>query len=1047
MRRSVRSAFACAIASIFITCAPFAQVHARSQFDIPAQPLADALRAVGTQSNINILFDPPLAAGHVAPALKAQLTPEEVLVRLLQGTGLKVEFLNDRTAVVVPARSASPATTSEGEVETRSGGGEGQNPPEDSGQPEKLEEIRISVPEILVRGSKILNMDIRRTRDDTQPYVIFDRGAIEQSGAVNVSDFLKQRLPMNTVALTPGQLNDVNGSLSRINLRGLGASQTLILVDGHRTPTVNGAGSLLQSDLNGIPLAAVERIEVLPTTASGIYGGSATGGVINVVLRRDYEGRELKVTYGNTFDGDAAVRQVALNTGFNLEGGKTNILLAGSFSDTNTLLTQDRDLQERGRQTTLVNNPSSLLNSAAPPLGATPNIRSSDGSNLTLRNGTALSSPRTFVPVGYGGAAVDGGAALVANASRYNFDLADSAQASGGRQTLANGPRIESLMATARRTFGARMHAFLELSAANNTGRTFDNLTSGSFTLPASAPTNPFNQAINVRVPVPQADGPREVTHYDRRAVGGLIWQLPHEWQAAADYTWNRSRFAFSQPSALAGTATAAVTSGAVDILRDPAAVDLSPFLNPPSGSTALRSTLKDLTLRLAGGAFTLPAGKAMVSGLLERREDELSEGSLLFFPGPIALVIPQRSQTIESVYLEIKMPLVAAKHGVAGLRELELQLAGRHDDYSVEGTQSSVAPNATITRVTNRRSSTNPTVGLRYVPFSGLMLRASYGKGFLPPAVNQLVPQPIVAQSGASFFATDPRRGHEPLGQFQLRSGGNPDLEPEQSESVSVGAVLEPAFAPGVRLSVDYTRIDKSDNIVGIAGGVQGVLNNESVVPDRVVRGAVPPNDPFNVGRVTLIDTTLVNLAGAQVEAYDAQLDVHYETASWGTLDFFALATWQTHFRTQLLPTVAELENVGITSDFPLKLKGNAGMHWHYRSWTLGWMARYFDAYLAADPRAAPPGSLFDSILLNQGNGGRVPSQIYHDFSASYRLGAGGGTGVTRFVRSAEIKLGINNVFDQRPPFDAFQSPARLYSPYGDARLANYYLSLTTAF
>src|SRR6266853_1676627 len=221
--------------------------------------------------------------------------------------------------------------------------------------------------------------------------------------------FFKQRLTMNTTAATASQGQNFSGSTSSINLRGLGTNQTLVLVDGRRLADINLNGQMGQPDLNGIPLAAIERIEVLPTTASGIYGGSATGGVINIILRRDYSGGESKLTYANTFDSKAAIRRVDQSVGFTLEEGKTNILIAGSYSDQTPLLLRDRDLYQRGEAAILANNNNSYsaLNTlgVVPPLGATPTITSIDGSNLTLKSGAALNSPITYVPVGYPGAA------------------------------------------------------------------------------------------------------------------------------------------------------------------------------------------------------------------------------------------------------------------------------------------------------------------------------------------------------------------------------------------------------------------------------------------------------------------------------------------------------------------------------------------------------------------------------------------------------------------------------------------------------------------
>ncbi|WP_340054746.1 TonB-dependent receptor plug domain-containing protein, partial [Pseudomonas sp. JAI120] len=150
--------------------------------------------------------------------------------------------------------------------------------------------------------------------------------------------FLRQRLTAATSGASASQLGGRTGNASSINLRGLGADETLILVDGRRLAGFSVAGSLAQPDINGIPLSSVERIEVLPTSASGIYGGGATGGVINIILRRDYQGLEAKATYDGTFDGGGARKSIDLSGGFPLEGGKTRVMLSGAWSQSDPLL-------------------------------------------------------------------------------------------------------------------------------------------------------------------------------------------------------------------------------------------------------------------------------------------------------------------------------------------------------------------------------------------------------------------------------------------------------------------------------------------------------------------------------------------------------------------------------------------------------------------------------------------------------------------------------------------------------------------------------------
>src|SRR5262249_26819462 len=133
------------------------------------------------------------------------------------------------------------------------------------------------------------------------------------------------------------------GNTSSIDLRGLGQSQTLVLVDGRRAADHSILGGQLQPDLNSIPLSQIERIEVLPASASGIYGGSATGGVVNVVLRHNYSGVHTSLTYDNPVKSSAARSRVDISAGTGTPDGKTSLLVSASYSDFNALLARDRD--------------------------------------------------------------------------------------------------------------------------------------------------------------------------------------------------------------------------------------------------------------------------------------------------------------------------------------------------------------------------------------------------------------------------------------------------------------------------------------------------------------------------------------------------------------------------------------------------------------------------------------------------------------------------------------------------------------------------------
>ncbi|MGQ0835684.1 MAG: TonB-dependent receptor domain-containing protein [Gammaproteobacteria bacterium] len=1027
-------------------------LYQQIDFNIPAQKLDRALIEFSRQAKIQVITSGAQLENLQSEGATGKLTISDALLSLLRNSGLAFKAVGEsavsigrfssatRASSIPHSNSASPSGTGDSGY-THLAQADARRAERDESAatqgPQKADPVRVNLPEVLIIGSKVLNTDIRRSRDDVQPYVVFDRTVIEQSGATNVHEFLRQRLPMDTAGVMSQQGGSDNRS--QFNLRGLGANQTLILIDGRRVAnTLSTANTPRQADLNGIPLTAVERIEVLPTTASAIYGGSATGGVINVVLRRDYSGVEGKLTYDSSFRSDSTVRRIDFGGGFNLEGGKTNIMLTGSYAEADPLTIRDRDdLTRRGRETILANNPAALLMSGiSPPLGATTNIRSTDGSPL-FGPGTPSA---TSVPAGYGGGG--GLAPLQANAGQFNLDLADSGQLFGGGELgLFAASTVASLIASVRREFSPSVQAFLDLGASDNEGEhRGSGVTSSSYMIPATAPNNPFGRSIRVTVPIGSGDGLATTESRDYRIVGGVILRLPREWSVGAEYTWNRSRLEFTNTSrGLSGAVSGQVASGAIDVLRDTNAfpIDFSSLLAPPSQLSPFVATSKDAVLRLAGPVGSVPAGPLTLTGLIEYRED-LFDPAVQALPAfNLTLIFPDRSQSVNSAYLELKVPFASAKTNVLGIYELELQLAARYDEYTVKGATGVIlSPTDPVERVINKRSSTNPTVGLRYKPVSDLMVRASYSTGFLPPSVSQLT-------QGTPFTATviDPRRGGEAR-TVSVLSGGNPDLRPEESESWSAGVVITPRFLAGLRLSVDWTRIEKTDNILTPFGAPQAAVNNESVVPELVTRQPASPSDPFGVGPITTVNTGLLNIARAEAEAYDVSVDCRVETDRLGAFEFSTIGTWQPHFRTQVVPTAPVDEKVGLSSSNPLKIRGNARLTWERGPWLASWTARYFDDY-RLDNSLAIFGPAFDHVR-SQGSD-RIPSQTYHDFFASYRFSESTGDRF-RLMADSEVQLGVKNVFDKEPPLDV-SNTVSFYSFFGDPRGASYYVSFRKSF
>lgn len=1023
--------------------------------DIPAQPLASALRQFAEQTGLQLAFETALTAGQTSPAVKGEFSSRDALQKLLSGTGLRFEFLDARTVAVssyVKTSALEQAANAGAHLaqvdESPPSAEEGQSESSRASVEKPDETSQKGIPEILVRGLKSLNTDIRRTESAIQPYVIFDRTDIESAHASSVDEFLKTRLPMNTVVQSNNQDISANlGNQSKIDLRGLGGDETLILVNGRRMPRISLGGEFSQADINGIPIALIERIEILPATAGGIYGGGATGGVVNVILRRDYTGIETTLTYGQTSRGDAARRQINIRGGFSLEGGRTNVMIAASRSDQDDLRVKDRDFALRSRALQLANNPAQFQG-IGPPSGYTTNIQGVDPDtfelvNLTLDNGTPLNSPFTSVPVGYSGPDSDDGAGLAANAGRYNYGIPFEVQ----NQAIYGSPVVKSLALNVRREFGAHVEAFLDVSSLENNGRQASVggfSPDGSYTfqpyLPAGAPNNPFQQGIfltfaggDLGISTPLLSDSKSLT-----GAGGIIVRLPRTWMIEADFNWSRSRFeTFSSVPLIVGFPEEGY------ILRDTNAmpIDVASYLDHGRDTMGgpYDNTLRDTTLRFSGPVLQMPAGPLMASGYLARREEDIRSA---FSEDPYNDAIfysPPRSQSVNSIYLEGRIPIVGPGNVLPFLRIMELQASVRRDGYetsSVAGYSVIVpareGPLPSFVYTTGKLASTDYTLGLRFAPSEDFMFRASFGTGFLPPSVSQIAYTDRVYPFP---FGLDPKRS--PGGvigvpdYITLRDGGNPDLLPESSRSFSAGVIVTPRFLRELRLSVDYVRIRKVDEIQ--SADPRFILQNEDAFPGRVVRGPNLDTDlPGWSGPVTLLDASLVNIARTTLEAYDFQLDYTQETRHVGAFHAYAIATWQPHYENQALPDSPVIDFAGSRL---LNWRGNFGLSWNRGPWRLGWNAQYYDSYCV---------TVNCAFNVDQGSA-KIDSQIYHDITGGYRFDNSAGAG---FLADVDISFGIQNLLDKSPP--ALASTGAFsggYSGYGDPRLRRYSISLRKSF
>ncbi|MEO6243882.1 MAG: TonB-dependent receptor, partial [Opitutaceae bacterium] len=740
------------------------------------------------------------------------------------------------------------------------------------------------------------NIDIPRGVNDVQPYYIIGPDEIENSGKTDLDDVLRDSLTQNTLSETnaqvdPSALTLQMGASSSVNLRGLGSSQTLILINGQRTANFANRGATFQPDINGIPLAAIERVEVLPGSASAIYGGTAVGGVVNVILKRNYRGGQVSTSYQNTFKSDAPIRTINAIYGFSL-GSKTHVTLSGGYSDGKPLRLKDRSFLLDYFRRAVANAPTSFYTTTATfTSGATPNIVLNNAAvngfanaqtvTLTLKStGQTLGSRITSIPYGTSTStsAATLAAGLLANAGRYNLDFAPSVWR-GYESTLTQVPRKQSVMARIDHQLTSKISFFADF--ALNRSATLEAkwvpLGNGAyqFAVPGNAPANPFRENVFVSIPI-SVD---EASHNDitNQAAGGVLGglvKLPGEWRLAADVNYSVSKQKVSyRLGNFANTTTFGGYQGLffnstinpfVDTVANP--IGWSRYYGEWTGYNY--DTMLDYNLRASGPLFRLPGGRPVLTigseVYTERLPQAFVGGAFPAVPPAVknptnqySYFVGQRIST-SAGHAEISVPVVSGLNEKPFIRALEFQAAVRSERFDVytnlDGRVNlfpdAVPPRETHSATVSRQDiaklkATKPTFGLKYQPFRELTFRASYATAFLPPTFAQLTQRIntgglAAAVPTVTFFDPVVGRSYSSLSV----AGNNPALGPEESKNFNYGVIWEPGgVLKDLRFNVEYWRIEKT-NLIRNVNDVQQLANMGGRAPD----GSVTRNATTNV-------------------------------------------------------------------------------------------------------------------------------------------------------------------------------------------------------
>ncbi len=1024
LTRPIRPRVLTALSILFmLTCSWLpASAPAKRSFDIPAGRAEVTLKAFAEQSGTQFFFSADKVRGVRTPALKGEFAAREALDRMLAGTGLVV-VQDEKSGALSVRRDVHPNAPRAAPTEEA-----GARPGE--GKMEK----GILVLEILeVTGSRLRT---NSGEQSAQPVLTYTSRDIERTGAASLGQFF-QYIPAITSSNAGLNYENVNGSIGS----GLGAGQTqsritaqlrsgtetstLLLVDGRRVPLTalrNSGGN--GYDLGGIPLSAIDRIEVLLDGASAVYGADAIHGVINVILKKRYAGTELRFNYDNTFDTDAAVKTASLTHGF--ARGKWSGLLTLSASENNILLLVDRYLT-RSFDRTLYGG---ITNQSQPTLYAEGN-----GSlNVAAGNLPGTSTPRVSIPAGY-----NGGAITVAN---YTAAPAPVGGVTPGRR----GATSYSKDTSAYLRLAYDFHDRFTLEGTIRVGRrTFND--NGDWrrvenvTIPVGYPGNPFNTPVRLSktfydLPPITSGSETAQDEFTLTATG----KLPHDWRYQAGLAFVQGVSDMLPPvldgaGGQFGISTAPAAQFTARLNAEIAA-DRRPLLiydsnsQSPNAAGALdvfwvnttQTRLNDrvrtwtYSAQAYGPVWTIPSGdiKAVVGA--EAREEYVA------FPGAVGgqvwPTIPQRD--VLSFYAEARVPLAAERQQIPFLRQFELNLAGRTEEYSDFG------------------RSTTGRYGLAWRAFKPLLLCASYGDGFLAPQLYRTAQQAatitLPATTVAIIYAgqTDQSRGNTPIiGPINQLSGGNPGLRPQLSENWTYGLVLDVPKVTGFSLSFDYYDYRFTDGF----GGITSMMDRQRYAPETIVRGPKLSTDPADwLGPIISFDGRIINISSARNAGYS--YGARYQRGTrWGDIGFTLSGEKTLVHEERILPNSALTASVN-KRYLPHRVTFSA--FWARGPWEAGVTGIHGGrSWTDSSNTALYPSRYTDAVTRWDVNGA-------YDLGRRPGFGAQGDAWWRRALHDTKLRVTIINVFDTEPPLNV---NGAFNSSIIDPRLRRYIIDVTKRF
>jgi iron complex outermembrane receptor protein len=876
-----------------------------------------------------------------------------------------------------------------------------------NGQPQTLQTV-------VVTGSLVRRVDL----ETASPVVTIDRKNITNSGQPTLGD-LVQEMPGIAGNATNTRNNSNGGGVasplteggdaaSRVSLRGLGTGRTLVLVDGQR---------MLNADMNLIPQAMVERIEVLKEGASTVYGSDAVGGVVNIILRKNFEGAEVSLNAGISGQGDGQRHGLSIAMGhttdkFSLVGGldynKYDAVPATrrDYSKAQLYLS-DGQVTVAG-SSSIPNGRLQLPGSFAAQYGCP--IDPTNHITVTRENGSGTSL---------------GDYRCRTSADTFNYAAFNYIQVSQQRTDgflLGSYNLTDNITAFVDAFYNHTTSAGQDASAPVGTG--------DGLVIPASAPFNPFGVTFSSN-PIP--GDPNSGYTFQTRLTGvgtrihpyttstgqvlaGLRGELGQSWNWNVTFDYGHTARTQNDNNELSIPALQAAIDAGANIF-DQANAGAALGAGAVDAVYQKYEVLRQVQAGANGDLLSLPAGPMQLAfGALYRKQ------TMNYTVDPFAVLDPvtatcgilqeacgspgRGDDSVKEAFAETLIPLLKE---VPGAYSLNVDLGVRYSDYDSAG------------------STTNGKIAIEWRPVQDLLVRGTASQVFRAPNLDQLYDgrsliQPtlndpcahltadeLAQHPAACQFVPPDWPGNSPAQVNTYYSGANVvgrSLKPEHGKSMDLGFVYDPGWLPGMNASLDFWHIYLYDTLVPISGitVVNACFdNNSSPFCPFIHRYDDTTQQP---GQVFYIDTPVVNLGTLSTSGIDFTVNYaipHFDMGSVDPGNFRAGldTSYIATFKNNAVPDAAGSQTIDYAGTWNAQFgnvsrwRAMATLNWNRGNWDAQWRTRYISSVTALNADAATNASL------------PVASVVYSDLQLGYAVP----NIHTRF------DVGVDNLFDRQPP------------------------------